>query len=709
MRGKGQKNKTENQALSKSISRLICTMIIVVFAVMIICTAFMAYSAITTATFDALNYTAKANGCQVQEYMNICQSTAKSLADEIEATTLAKRADSAAEETDASQVYSGLNLTDYEKTLENNLISTAKNSVNNNEAVIGIGIMFEPYEFTKNRESYALYFTEDGGEITVSDVGDYADFSAEGYYQIAVGETGMVFTEPYTYRDMWMISGAMPMLVDGEMIGVINIDVSMSVFDELNLSNSNYPSMVTRVVSGDGIIDYDSNNSENIGKNISEVMFKRSKDAEAAAGMLGNTDSFRYTYLSAVTNTKVHSFFYPLKAGGETWQTVTTVSGADIYKKTFYTVLIMCILSIVSLILIGGVVVRILRKKISPIQYTVDAAANIAQGNLDISIPVESQDEIGTLANTFLYTSAFLKKMISDISYVLGEIAKNNFEVEIKEEYIGDFAAIKESLQLILENLSSTLFDINEGAKQVSIGASQMADTAQSIAEDANEQAMSLDELTTVVKQVTQKVDNNAQKAEEANLLVKNVGEGVEGSNRKMEDMVNAMNAITESSRHIEMILQNIEDIAEQTNLLSLNAAIEAARAGEAGRGFAVVAEEIGQLANQSAQAAGNTRDLISESISAVKNGTDIANDTEQSMRGVVEEIENIVEAIEGITEATAEQKTAIEQIEENVVRISSVVQSNSGAAEQSSATSEELRAQAEALEEMVGRFTLRK
>lgn len=706
---KRNRNGLENQKLSKVISRRICSIVIVIFLIMIISTAYMAFSAITKATFGALNYTAKANGCQVQEYMNICQSTAKGLTGEIEAVVAKKQTDRTAEKDSISAVYSGLKLNSYEKSLEDYLISTAKNAVENSEAVIGIGIMFEPYIFSDDRESYALYFTEDGGEITVSDVGDYADFSAEGYYQIAVGETNMVFTAPYTYRDMWMISGAMPMIVDGTMIGVINIDVSMSVFDELNLSNKNYPSMVTRIVSADGTIDYDSLNADNVSKNISEVMFTDSGDAQKVTGMLSNTESFEYKYHSAATNRIVHSFFYPLQAGGQTWQTVTTVSGTDIYKSTFYTVALMCVLSIISLIVIGLVTVRVLQKKISPIQNTVDAARQISYGNLNISIPVESEDEIGVLANTFLSTSAYLKNIISDISYVLGQIAQNNFNVETKEDYKGDFSAIHESLNLILKNLSSTLTDIREGSRQVSAGASQMADTAQSIAQDASHQALSLDELTSVVRTVTQKVDNNAEKADEANQLVKSVGEGVEGSNQKMEAMAEAMNAITESSRHIEMILKNIEDIAEQTNLLSLNAAIEAARAGEAGRGFAVVAEEIGQLANQSAEAAGNTRTLIEESIAAVKNGTDIASDTENSMRGLVEEIGKIITAIQEITNATVEQKESINQIEQNVIQISEVVQSNSGAAEESSATSEELKAQAEALEEMVGRFTLRK
>lgn len=715
-RGTGIKMKREQktmgkQNLSAAISRIISAMLVVVFLILIVSTGFMVQRSIAAATFDGLHTASKANGCQIQEYMNICQSTARGLADVIESSVGGKAENAASEQegVQISEVYEGLKLNERQKELESFLIGTAKNAVRNNEAVVGIGIMFEPYQFTTERESYALYFTDEDGEITVSDVGAYEEFSANDYYQIAVGKTNTVFTAPYTYRDMWMISGALPIIVDNVMIGVINIDVSMSVFNGLNLTNSNYPSMSTTVISADGTIDFDSEDEEIISKNMAEVIFTSDKDVEAVKKLSANEESFDYNYKSATDGAKVYSFFYPLKAGSEIWHTVTTVHVSDIYQSTFLTVLVQTLFSIISLIVIVALTVRTLKRKISPMQYIVSAAEEIAQGNLNVSIPVESMDEIGILANTFMDTCASLKGMIDDISSVLGELAANNFAVETSEDYKGDFIKIRESMQDILHNLNETVYGIKQGAWQVLEGASQMSITSQELAEDASQQASAVDVLTDAVKEVTVKVDKNAEKAKEANLLANKIGEEVAVGSRKMGEMTKAMENIADTSKRIQLIIQNIESIAAQTNLLSLNASIEAARAGEAGRGFAVVAEEIGELANQSAQAAGNTRKMIEESIEAVQNGTDIADATENSMQELVVQIRNIMDTIKDIADATGEQKDAINQIEHNVVQISDVVQSNSGAAEESSATSEELKAQAETLEGMVSKFSLKK
>lgn len=703
--------KKSSKQLAKVTAKLLCTVMAFVFLVLIICTAGMAGSSILSGTFNNLQSIAQANGVQIQEYMNICQTTAKGLVSEIETFTEEERSlsstDAKITTMERSEVYSDLNLNSVKKQLEDYLISTAKNAVANNTAVIGIGIMFEPYQFTDKRESYALYFTEENGEVTVSDVGAYEEFSANDYYQIAVGKTDTIFTEPYSYRDMWMITGATPVIVNGEMIGVINIDVSMSVFDSLNLSNSKYPSLTTSIVSNDGIINFDSGNGENISKNISDVTFDSNEDMNTVLEKMKRGESFRLKYFSESANTNVYGNYYPLQAGSEIWATVTEASSRDVLKDTFLTIAILIGLCMVSLIIIAYISIRTLRRKLAPIQDIVEAANSITAGNLDIHLSINSEDEIGDLAAAFMETSHSLKNMIGDIASVLEGISRNDYTVDTQIDYSGDFIKIKESFQYILHNLNSTMQDIRVSSEQVSIGADQMADTAQSLAADAAEQAQSIEQLGQSIKEVTSTVETNAAYAAEANSLVISVGNEVEQSNKKMEEMITAITEITETSKHIELIIQNIESIATQTNLLSLNAAIEAARAGEAGKGFAVVAQEIGELANQSAGAAQNTRKLIEDSIHAVENGTAIAAETENSMISLVEQIGKIITSIENIAAASNNQKEAILQVERSVLQISDVVQNNSGSAEESSATSEELKAQAETLSALLAGFQL--
>ena len=162
---------------------------------------------------------------------------------------------------------------------------------------------------------------------------------------------------------------------------------------------------------------------------------------------------------------------------------------------------------------------------------------------------------------------------------------------------------------------------------------------------------------------------------------------------------------IRAASDKIAEIIGSIEEIADQTTLLALNASIEAARAGENGRGFAVVATQVGVLAEQSSEAARNTKDLIQNAIAAVEEGIQLANSTAESLLAVVDNARIVNDSMTEIAEASDNQALAAAQITEGINQIAGVVESNSATSQESAAASEELSSQADMLKELVGRF----
>lgn len=372
-------------------------------------------------------------------------------------------------------------------------------------------------------------------------------------------------------------------------------------------------------------------------------------------------------------------------------------------------ILLLCTAAGVSLLLSGVLCARIVRGIKNPISELMSAAKAISAGNLKVRIEYNARDEMGGLADAMSETVQTLRAIIEDVDTLLGEMGDGNFTVRsgIRDQYRGDFFGILEAIQKIQSNLNRTLSAINTAADQVSDGSNQVSSGAQALSQGATEQASSVQELAATINEISGQVKSNAENASEASRQVGRVGEEIVRSNQQMRDLIEAMNRISSSSDRIGKIIKTIEDIAFQTNILALNAAVEAARAGAAGKGFAVVADEVRSLANKSSEAAATTTSLIGDSMSAVKNGTDIADETARSLTQVVEGAKTAVTVVDRISAASREQSDSILQVTQGIEQISSVVQTNSATAEESAAASEELSSQAQMLRDLISRFRL--
>jgi methyl-accepting chemotaxis protein len=316
--------------------------------------------------------------------------------------------------------------------------------------------------------------------------------------------------------------------------------------------------------------------------------------------------------------------------------------------------------AVVIAILLGAFISQAISK---PLGELVEAADALAEGNLDINIEINSKDEVGVLAKAF-------EKMTDKMNYALSNIWS--------------------------------------AAEQVASGAKQVSESSMELSQGAAEQASSIEELTASLEEVSAQTRQNADNANEANKIAADARNNAQLGNKQMQELLQAIEGINESSENISKIIKVIDEIAFQTNILALNAAIEAARAGQYGKGFAVVAEEVRNLATRSAEAAKETADLIESSRKKADDGTQIAAQTADALNTIVEDISNVAKLVSEIASASNEQAAAISQINDGIVQLSDVTQSNSATSEETAATSEELSGQAELLKSQVARFTLK-
>lgn len=347
-----------------------------------------------------------------------------------------------------------------------------------------------------------------------------------------------------------------------------------------------------------------------------------------------------------------------------------------------------------------------------PMDQLIKRLNEFAQGDISAPFPDnKNDDEIGDMIKAVSSTTAKIRTIVDDMDMLLGEMANGNFDIHssCQEEYAGEFNGLLEAARKMNYQMSATLQNIKGSANMVSSGATNLAEAAQALAEGATDQAASIQELQAMVSEVSSSLERTSNDADSAYEKATQCARETQISHDEMDIMLDAMNKISETSKNIANIIVEIEDIASQTNLLSLNAAIEAARAGEAGKGFAVVADQIRNLADQSAQSAVSTKKLIEESINKVEEGNQVAIKTSESLMKVVELIQSIAAGSKEISEMVKNEAESVEQADQGIVRISEVVQNNSATAEETSATSEELAAQAITMDEIVAKFVLKK
>jgi methyl-accepting chemotaxis protein len=407
----------------------------------------------------------------------------------------------------------------------------------------------------------------------------------------------------------------------------------------------------------------------------------------------------------------------------------------------------------VAVLLAIGLGLTIARMITRPLAMMVEVAGKLAAGDVNQKVEYHSESELGKLSEAFADLIGTVEKLVletgatveaareghldrrgddskfqgafrdlvrginetldafcapvQEASVALGKLAERDLTTRMSGDYKGDFAIIKNSLNLAVENLNGALTEVNGSAQHVADTAQQMSSASEEIASGAQEQASSLEETASSLEEISSTIKQNAENARQASQLAAGSREAAEKGGQVVNAAVEAMGEINKSSKRIADIITTIDEIAFQTNLLALNAAVEAARAGELGRGFAVVASEVRNLAQRSATAAKEIKGLIQDSVHKVENGSELVNRSGQTLSEIVQSVKRVTDIVAEIAAASQEQATGIEQVNKATMQMDQVTQANSAQTEQMSSTAQGLSSSAEQLQAMVAGFRL--
>jgi len=538
------------------------------------------------------------------------------------------------------------------------------------------------------------------------------DMTTRPWYEKMINSgSDVVITDPYqdivTGQTVVSVIGAVYQSGTDTMLGVIGFDVSLDFLETLGNTYSDGTSFLM-ITSGDYILYHPDETLQNQDVSDASIDEKLISTIENQGSQTGAEEEPQINEFSMQNNKSMGTAV----VGETTGWTIVYGTYYDEYIGDVHNIEITLLIIFIAIgVIMTGLVIFFGRKITKPISVFAHTANRMAEGEVDLDILCNTNDEVGLLSDALKRIVERLKeymRYIDETCNALDHIAQGDYSFELTCEYVGEFARIKSALLNTQASMGQSIVKLGHSSQNISSYADQVAESSQMLAQGSTEQASAISELTSTIDEISFQVSHTAEKALDAKEKANQVSQKINQSYQQMQELQSAMGEISTASNQISNIIGTIDSIAFQTNILALNAAVEAARAGSAGKGFAVVADEVRNLATKSAEAAKNTAALIQQALSAIQGGSTMTAAVGSALHDVVLSTNEVAVAVDSISDASSQQAEAVSQVVLGIGQISTVVESNSSAAEESAATGAELAGQAETLHQIVAQFKIK-